>query len=201
MKLISPSMAALWLAALIAVGCAKPEASPPAQTAAPKQPESAEDFYENGRQASARGDVLRAEQYFALALQHGYDRGKVVRSLVEVCVKSSRLRAALLYAEPYLRDHPDDHELRYLVAAIHWALGEGEIARKQLALLVHLAPTMGAPHYLLGVLDTEEDPDKAVRHFEQYLEVEPRGSRAAEVRGRLAELRVDFEEMAHEERQ
>ncbi len=200
MKLISSSMAALALSALFAAGCAKAPAAPPAQATAPKKVEGPEDLYRNGRQASARGDALRAEQYLALALEHGYDRGKVVRALVEVCVKSSRLRAALLYAEPYLRDHPDDHELRYLVAAIHWALGEGEIARRQLALLLRLAPNMGAPHYLLGVLDSELDPDGAIRHFENYLEVDPRGSRAAEVRGRLAELRLDFENTAREER-
>lgn len=200
MKLISPSMAALALAATLVTGCAKAPAAPAARTASPKRAESAEDFYRNGREASAQGDALRAEQYLALALQHGYDRGKVVRALVEVCVKSSRLRAALLHAEPYLRDHPEDHELRYLVATIHWALGEGNIARRQLALLVRLAPNMGAPHYLLGVLDTEENPDGAIGHFEQYLEVDPGGTRASEVRGRLAELRMDIEETAHEER-
>src|SRR5262245_23776335 len=93
-------------------GCgAAPEPASPAK-AAPKRPEEPEALFESGRRAAERGDALRAEQYLALALERGYDRGKVVRLLVEVCVRSSRLRAALLHAEPYLRDHPDDHELR-----------------------------------------------------------------------------------------
>ena len=43
--------------------------------------------------------------------------------LVRVCIASSRLRAALGHAEPFLRRHPDAWQLRYLVAAIHLALG------------------------------------------------------------------------------
>jgi tetratricopeptide (TPR) repeat protein len=192
--LSSRSVAALALLGLLAgtpgCGAAAGPATPPAVA---DRPEPAEDLFRKGREAAARGDALRAEQYLALSLEQGYDRGKVVRALVEVCVKGSRLRAALLHAEPYLRDHPDDHELRYLIATIHWALGELDLARRQLDLLVRLNPNTAAAHYLLGVLDGESNPTRAVGHFERYLAVEPRGSRAPEVRGRLAELRLDLE--------
>jgi tetratricopeptide (TPR) repeat protein len=183
-------------------GCASSAESVPPLTPTAQRPERPEALFESGQAAAKRGDAIRAEQYYALALERGYDRAKVVRAIVEVCIKSSRLRAALLHAEPYLREHPDDHELRYLVASLLWALGEDAHARRQLELLVRMNPESGAAHYLLGVLDGGAEPTDAVHHFERYLELEPNGRRIAEVRGRLAELRLELElpETSREER-
>jgi tetratricopeptide (TPR) repeat protein len=197
------SVSALAVMALLASvpGCAASAESVSPATPTAQQPERPEELFQSGQAAAKRGDAIRAEQYYALALEHGYDRTKVVHAVVEVCIKSSRLRAALLHAEPYLRDHPDDHELRYLVAALLWALGEDAHARRQLELLVRMNPDSGAAHYLLGVLDGSAEPNDAVSHFERYLELEPKGRRVAEVRGRLAELRLELEspEPAREE--
>ena len=182
-------------------GCASSAEPISPATPAAQRPERPEALFQSGQAAARRGDAIRAEQYYALALERGYDRVRVVRAIVDVCVKSSRLRAALLHAEPYLRDHPDDHELRYLVASVLWALGEDAHARRQLELLVRTNPDSGAAHYLLGVLDGGAEPNDAVRHFERYLALEPNGRRVAEVRGRLAELRLELEtpETAREE--
>ena len=185
----------MFLVALLlgAPACAAgPYAEAPAPVAS-KRLEGPSALFLEGQRAAKRGDAIRAEQYFSLALEQGYERTRVVRALIEVCVQNSRLRAALLHAEPYLRDHPDDHDLRYLVATIHWGLGERDLARRQLALLVRQSPRAAAAHYLLGVLEGDANPDVAIGHFERYLEDEPRGSRAVEVRGRLTELRFDQE--------
>jgi len=71
-----------------------------------------------------RGDLIRSQQYLSAALQKGFDETIVIPELVKVCVASSRLRAALEFAQPYLRRHPRDAGMQNVVATIHRALGD-----------------------------------------------------------------------------
>lgn len=144
-----------------------------------------------GRLAASHGDSVRAEQYLALALERGAKRSRVLPLLLRACLSSSHLRAAINYAEPYLRDHPRDRALRYLVATMHVGLGQSDAARRHLELLLHDQPGDTDAHYLLGVLDSANDPDAARNQFRKYLDGAPTGRRAAEVRSRLAELDLD----------
>jgi hypothetical protein len=43
-------------------------------------------------------------------------------------------------------------------------------------------------HYLLAALEREHEPGVAREHFRVYLDLEPRGRHAADVRGQLREL-------------
>jgi tetratricopeptide (TPR) repeat protein len=152
--------------------------------------ERAGELFEAGRDAAARGDTIRAEQYLSAAIERGYDRGKALPLLLDACLSSSRLRAALTHAEPYLRDHPEDDGLRYLVAIVHMGLGQTSAARLALDELLRRNEKSPEAHLVLGILDFSSDPITAREHFLAYLELAPRGERAAEARSRLAELAV-----------
>lgn len=186
--------AELWrrlLPALLLAGCGATQerAAPPAFSAPAVGPD---ELVARGDRAAARGDALRAEQYFALAVAEGADRDRVLPRLLESCLSSLRLRAALNYAEPELRRRPDDVELRLLVATIHLSLRQAGAAYRELALLTERAPHVTEAQYLLGVISEEllDDPDQAKSRFRAYLAAAPEGPRAPEVRGRLASLSV-----------
>ena len=86
------AIAILWLSACAPAVPPPGSAGPIAYTAGAT---SARDLFERGRVLAAQGDASRAEQYFALALRAGYPDAVTTVALVQVCVASSRLRAAL----------------------------------------------------------------------------------------------------------
>ena len=173
---------------LSACGAAVPSPTDVAVAASPEH--DAARLYSLGERAAANGDSVRAEQYLSLAIQRRYRVERALPLLLSVCVSSSRLRAALNHAEPYLRSHPEDVSLRYLVATIRVGLGEEQTARLELERILQEAPDNPDAHYLLGVLDEPMSAEDARRHFRTYLAATPTGKRAADVRGRLAELAV-----------
>jgi len=183
---------------LAVAGCSS--ATPVTQVAAvpASSAEQAKVLFQRGREAAERGDSVRAEQYLSLALERGYDAGRVLPVLLRVCLASSRLRAALDHAEPYLRDHPEAEALRYLVATIHAGLGQTDEARLALEQLLRTNPNSADAHYLLGILDADGHVPSALAHFRAYLDVAPQGEHAAEVRSRLAELAIREEAKAIE---
>lgn len=145
-------------------------------------------YFEHGREAAEQGDAARAEQYLAIAIDRGYDARRGLPLLLAVCVRSSHLRAALNHAEPYLKRHPDDAELRYLVASIYLGIGDSTLAQRELERLLRSDPRHARAHYLLAVLELDRGGDGAGVHLERYLELAPHGEHAAEARGRLQEL-------------
>lgn len=186
--------AGLLVVALAGCSSATPEAQvAPAPSSNAQQ---AQALFQRGREAAERGDSVRAEQYLSLALERGYDAGRVLPVLLRVCLASSRLRAALDHAEPYLRDHPEAEALRYLVATIHAGLGQTDEARLALEQLLRTNPNSADAHYLLGILDADGNAAAARAHFRDYLDVAPQGEHAAEVRSRLAELAIRDEARA-----
>src|SRR5262245_35020149 len=106
--------AALVALVLTLVGCGAGATSEPTTPSAKNnRPESPAALFEQGRVAAARGDSVRAEQYLTLAIERGFPREKALPLLLESCIASSRLRAALDHAESYLREHPEHDGLRY----------------------------------------------------------------------------------------
>jgi Tfp pilus assembly protein PilF len=174
--------------ALVVAGCGAGERHANAPESAPY--ERAEDLFQAGRNAAARGDTVRAEQYLSAAVERGYDRGKALPLLLRVCLSSSRLRAALTHAEPYLRDHPEDDPLRYVVAIVHMGLGDTDAARLDLSELLRHDQRNAEAHLLLGILDSRTDTASSREHLRAYLDLAPRGRHAGEARSRLAEIAV-----------
>jgi hypothetical protein len=173
-----------------AAGCSSGTPAPATPPQASTEADDGHELFQKGRQAASAGDSVRAEQYLALALDKGYQPRKTLTLLLKVCLSSSRLRAALDYARPYLLQHPDDEALRYLVANLHVGLQQRDEARTELRLLLHGNDQNADAHYLLGILSTDTDAETARRHFLAYLDAEPNGDRAQEVRSRLSEIAV-----------
>lgn len=138
------------------------------------------------------GDLLRAEQYLSAARQRGRTEPAVVYWLVRVCVAASRYQSALAHASSYLRDHPTDWSLRFVVATIYEALGYLGRAQSELERIVSSEPSMPLPHYRLAMLygGRRADQERARAHLEEYLRLSPQGTHAEEVRSVLREADV-----------
>jgi len=180
----------LFLAALSLSGCGAGATPEPAFVSGDSRNRNAAELFRRGERAAEQGDTVRAEQYLSMALDRGFDEKKVLPIMLRVCLSSSRLRAALNHAEPYLRENPNDRSLRYLVATIHLGLGQLDDARIDLNHLLRLEPSNANAYYLLGVLESGAHVQEAPKYFRKYLELAPQGEHAIEVRSRLTDLAV-----------
>jgi tetratricopeptide (TPR) repeat protein len=185
----------------VAEGCggASPqaEAASDARASDPLNAVPAAELYRRGMILGQHGDFVRAEQYLLAARYRGFDEARVIPALMEVCVRASRLSAALGYAEPYLESHPTNWPLRILVGSIHLGLGHLAQARTHLERALRdgqeTAARDGHPepaeaHYLLGIVMREQAELVEARvHFARYAELEPQGTHAEEVGAILAE--------------
>ena len=178
----------LLLAAL--VGCGPPpppkgEAQRNVKTLADES--SKEKLLERGKAFHAAGDLTRAEQYYAAAIQAGASEKDVLPLLLRVCVEANRLQVAIEYAEPVLKKHPEDWKLRMVVASLYSAVGQHVTARTHYEKVVEQHPDEASPHYMLGVLLRDQFSDKvgADLHFREYLRIAPQGPHAEEAKGSL----------------
>ncbi len=140
-----------------------------------------------GKAFAQVGDLTRAEQYFAAALDAGADGFVVVPMLLAVCVRDGRYRAALEYGEGHLQKHPTDARTRFVVATIHAGIGDSARAKAHLERVLAERPNEAEAHFALGALmrDSFKDPVSADPHFREYLRLAPSGSHAEEARGSL----------------
>jgi tetratricopeptide (TPR) repeat protein len=160
-----------------------------APAAAPATPEAdhaaaAQALFERGMQFEKEGDSVRAEQYLAGALREGYDWEQALPPLLRVCLTGSRLRAALNYATPYLKAHPDAVWLRYLISTVYLGLGQPVKAREHLLAIEGKPPYQARTQYLLGQTEWEGFGNEAAaaEHYREYLRIEPSGLNSREVR-------------------
>lgn len=176
------------LVAVLALGCAKNETTRVRQTASTMEKEQRpEVLLERGKALAAIGDLVRAEQYLTAALERGADEAKVVPTLLRVCLEGKRYRAAIDYGEAYLRKHPKDARLRYLLGTLHYAIGDTSRAREHLAQVTAELPDHADAHYALAVVlhDGEHDVVAADKHFRAYVQLAPNGPHADEARAAM----------------
>jgi Flp pilus assembly protein TadD len=140
-----------------------------------------------GKAYAGAGDMTRAEQYFAAALSRGGDEHEVMPLLLHVCIEQRHYRAAVEYAEPMLRRHPDDLKLRVVMATIEAAMGEKSKAIDSLREVIRRSPDDAMAHYALGTIlrDDVHDAVAADLEFRAYLRVAPKGPHAAEAEASL----------------
>lgn len=173
--------------AALAGACVPPEPAVRQPMPDPIANVEGQELYDRGMYLAQTGDLLRAEQYVKGAMERGFPVERALPSLLKICVAASRLNQALSYAEPHLRDHPEDFRLRTLVASIHLGLGNVDDAEAHLTEVIEHAPTDPPAYYLLGMLHREEHDDPAAgdAYLRRYLELSPNGVHAAEVRNVL----------------
>lgn len=167
------------LLVLSSVSCS----SPPAPASPPSKSEGLIAI-EAGRDALARGDSIRAEQYFARARLAGVASETLTPFLVRACLHGQRLRAALHYAEPHLEQHPEDQRLRVLVATLQLSLGQTAAATAHVRALLSFYPVPPDAHFLLAEI-AEQRGQNIRPHLERYLALAPNGAHAAESRAQL----------------
>jgi tetratricopeptide (TPR) repeat protein len=183
------ALALVLLALPFAAGCADKNKIT-AQVATVRAEETPQKLLARGRGFLAVGDFERAEQYLATALDRGAEPRHVLPLLLRACAEEKRYRAAIDYAEPELRRHPDDAKLRFVVASFYASIGDIPSARTELERVVKDKPDLAPAHFALAVLlrDEQGDPVKADIHFREYLRLDPRGSHVDEARGSLLKL-------------
>lgn len=176
---------------LATIGCGAASSAPRAgQSPDPLDTVSPEELYRRGVLLVQAGDSVRAEQYIAAAIDRGFSEDQAMPALMQACVSSSRLTAALTYAEPYLLRNPSNWPLRMLVASLHMGLAQHERAREELDRVLRDAPEEPPEaHYFLGVLlrDELEDLEGARGHFRRYLALAPEGEHRDEALAALPE--------------
>lgn len=178
--------------ALAATACApKPKESRIAHDVRIIREENApEKLFARAQQFQAIGDLTRAEQYYAAAMQQGYPEGKVLPVLLRVCIDASRYRVAIDYTEPVLKKNPRDHKLRLVLGSLYSAIGEQQNARTQYEQVVEDAPEDAVGHFALAVLLRDEFNERveADKHFREYLRLAPTGPHAEEAKGSLLKV-------------
>ena len=179
------------LALALVAACAQAPAKPVGTPGDAIRNVPAAELFRRGIALGRAGDLIRSEQYLAAAIDRGYPAEQALPLLLRVCVASSRLRAALGHAEPYLQTHPDAWSLRYLVASIHLGIGNIDEARSSLERVISDAPDQPDAYFLLGVVlrDGLGDRPGAARRFERYLELAPHGLHVGEAKAALIALR------------
>lgn len=157
------------------------------QADAVREDHTSEKLLARGRAFAEVGDLTRAQQYLAAALEEGADPEVALPLLIQVCVAERSYRVALRYAKPYLVKDPNNHRLRFVVATLYLSIGEVKKAQEELTRVANEAPDNALAHFTLGVLlrDDVADVVAADRHFREYLRIEPSGEHAEEARASL----------------
>jgi tetratricopeptide (TPR) repeat protein len=124
-----------------------------------------------------RGDVVRAEQYWTLALAQGAHTKLVLPKLMAAFVRDRQYRLALQYASEHLRRHPNDDKLRLLSGTIYEAVGDYPSAVRQYQAVLQQLPLRADVHYLLAevLLRGGAERAQADLHYRKYLELDPQG--------------------------
>jgi len=175
---------------VVCAGCL-PEANAPIEKDVRvfQEEQSAEKLTARGRAFAAVGDTTRAQEYFDSAVSAGGDQRVLTPLLLRVCIRDGRYRMAVEYAERYLKRHPTDPRMRFLLGTLYAALGEPVAAEQQLSLAARTDVDNAALHYALAVVlrDQIGDAVRADSHFRAYLRLAPDGEHAEDARSSLFE--------------
>jgi Flp pilus assembly protein TadD len=175
------------LALLLCVSCAHHDERPQARASAFRGEQSPDKLVERGRAFAGVGDLTRAEEYLAAAMDAGANPRLVMPLLLMVCVQDNRFRLAAQYAEEHLQRHPSDVRSRLVLGTIYSGLGEPGPAERELRRVISEKPDEAQAHFALAVVlrDAKGDSVGADEQFREYLRYSPTGPYAEEARSGL----------------
>jgi Flp pilus assembly protein TadD len=102
-----------------------------------------------------------------------------------------KAEAALTRGLEFKPDAPGGH---YELAKTYWAIGRWQDAAPHAATAVSEFPGLAAPHVLLGnILLRKNDPQGALREYEEYLRLDPNGPMAPGARDMVAKIQKALE--------
>jgi tetratricopeptide (TPR) repeat protein len=186
-----PKVFAFLASLLVAAGCASaPEQRLQADVHTFQNEQAPAKLTARGRAFAAIGDTTRAREYFDAALEAGGDDRELIPLLLGVCVRDGRYRLAIDYAERYVRKHPHDQRMRFVLGTLKAGVGEPLAAEAELTKVVAASPENPDAHYALAVLlrDQRNDPLGADRHFRAYLKLQPEGEHSEEAKSSLLQV-------------
>jgi len=143
-----------------------------------------------GRAFASIGDTTRAREYFDAALEAGGDERELTPLLLTVCVRDGRYRLAIDYAEQYLRKHPEDLRMRFVLGTLRAGVGEPTLAEAAFLKVLQKNPEHSEAEYALAVLlrDQRNDLLGADSHFRAYLKLRPDGEHSEEAKSSLLQV-------------
>jgi tetratricopeptide (TPR) repeat protein len=175
----------------VCVACASsPERRLQADVRTFQSEQSPEKLAARGRAFAAMGDTTRAREYFDAALEAGGDDQELTLLLLNVCVRDGRYRLAIDYAEQYVRKHPGDQRMRFVLGTLRAGVGEPLAAEAELTKVVAATPENPDAHYALAVLlrDQRNDALGADQQFRAYLQLQPEGEHSEEAKSSLLQV-------------
>ncbi len=145
---------------------------------------TAEQLMARGRAFFQVGDYTRSIQYFNDAIRAGAPEREAAQPLMLAYVQSNQFRLGIAFGEDYLRRHPGDYRLRYLVGTLLNAIGKPKHAAAHFRRVVQSNADFADAHYALAVVyrDFDHRPTLADSHFRKYLSLQPQGEHADEAR-------------------
>jgi tetratricopeptide (TPR) repeat protein len=182
-------MTGRWWIGMIAIaalgGCAHVAGSP--GSSAEVAPPNVEQLLAVAGLAEKLGDGLRAQQYLHGALAAGADPERVWPRLLRLYIGDGQYRLAIETARDRLRSHPQQCQLRLLLADLYAATEEDSSAIAEYEEVLSASPNEARAHYALASLlhDKGRDRARADEHYQAYLALQPHGDHADEARALL----------------
>ena len=166
-------------------GCANLQ-RPPLTTQPEPAPLTQNQLIEVAGALDQRGDLVRAEQYWTLALAQGAEAKHVLPPLMAACLRDRQYRLALQYGTDQLRRQPNDRELRMLTGTLHEAVGDYPAAVQAYQTVLQQQPDRADVHYLLAQALTKGGAHaEADLHYRKYIELDPNGAYAERAQASL----------------
>ncbi len=142
-----------------------------------------------GKAQERSGDSLRAQEYFATAIDSGGDADEILPELMHAAIAGMRYQAAIRFYEDYspLMSPRRRAELGVVVGVLYLGEEQPEQARKAFESTLQVSPNNARAHFLLAqLLRTDlSDYAGADTHFRSYLALAPHGEGAEVARAGL----------------
>ena len=133
-----------------ALGVAIKQQSSSTRKPIPISASPADDLYQRGREAAARGDLDQAKQQLTEALRLDENDAEAHNLLGFVLGQQGQLPAALVHLERATALRPESAEAHYNLGVALWYSGSKDRAIAELRESIRLDPAAGATHAFLG---------------------------------------------------
>ncbi len=188
----------LFTATSCSAAASAPLHQPSAATAEPTLAEkraAAAELFRLGKEQMRDGDSLRAQEYFATAIDSGGDPNLILPELMRAAISGMRYQAAIRYFEDFGPMMSTEHgaELGVIVGVLYLGIDQPDRARAAFEASLQLSSRNARAHFLLGQVLREEFSDyvNSDLHYRAYLAIEPNGENAAAARAGLLLKRED----------
>ncbi len=167
----------------------RPPQPPPGAEAEPtllEKKAACTELFRLGKEQARVGDSLRAQEYFAMAIDSGGDTNLILPELMRAAISGMRYQVAIRYFEDFgdMMSRERGSELATIVGVLYLGIDQPERARAAFEGALRLSSKNARAHFLLGQVLRDEFSDYAGSDLEyrSYLALEPSGEYATAAR-------------------